>query len=103
MTALLVLALLCLAVHLARYRVDRRLERIPPQRLAPVALPEGVRPAYSGPGRHRRDGEASVWLACHNVTCAHLETPHTPTPPGLVCSWCGSITPNDPTDEEASQ
>lgn len=35
--------------------------------------------------------DSSVWLACHTVYCAHLETRHNVTRSGLVCSGCGHV------------
>lgn len=33
---------------------------------------------------------ATVWLPCHSLTCAHLTTPHDPSPTGPVCRGCGT-------------
>lgn len=90
MTALLTLAAIMLALHLAQYAVSRSVERRTPPPLAPVALPSLTWPANAGRGRHRRAGSApDEWAACHSLACAHLTTAHTRTPVGLVCDECG--------------
>lgn len=88
---LLLLALICLAVHLAQYRATRRLERQEPGRFPPVPLPTTDWLSNPGSGRHRR-GAPDAWAACHTTRCAHLTTRHSRTPAGLVCDECG--TPN---------
>lgn len=37
------------------------------------------------------DPDPVVWLPCHSTTCAHLTTPHQPSPTGPACRRCGAI------------
>ncbi|WP_405710006.1 hypothetical protein OG264_15935 [Streptomyces xanthophaeus] len=58
-------------------------------------------PSNPGPGRHRRSKPApDRWVACHSLICAHLQTPHTQTPAGLVCDECGTTTPGGPVHQD---
>ncbi|MFZ3494584.1 hypothetical protein ACODT5_15395 [Streptomyces sp. 5.8] len=100
MTALLALAVISLALHLAQYAVSRSMERRTPPSLAPVALPALTWPANAGHGRHRRAGSApDEWAACHSLACAHLTTAHTKTPAGLVCDECGHTSTGELMDD----
>ncbi|MFG2993987.1 hypothetical protein ACGFZK_32630 [Streptomyces sp. NPDC048257] len=98
---LLLFALVCLVVHLAQYLVRRRLERQPLHRYPAVVLPATDLLSNPGSGRHRRGGGApDEWAACHTTRCAHLTTPHTRTPAGLVCDDCGHLIPGGPVHDD---
>lgn len=79
---------------------SRRLERQSPEPITQAVAHEDW-PTNGGTGRHRRSAPApDLWAACHSLRCAHLQTPHTTTPAGLVCGECGLTIPGGPVHDD---